>query len=518
MAATAAVCRSRLGFRRLHFQHARTAALNRYSTCQQYLRTPQTRVAPLWDPCSIFTPRSKWLLSPDHGVERLMHTTPAGHRVVPFLLADIGEGIKEVVIKEWFVSEGDTVAQFDSICEVQSDKASVTITSRYDGVIRKLYYEVDDTAFVGKALVDIEVSKEDDSVGAEVQEGEAISVGRPVEGAAIEAGNFTLPKGKILTTPSVRRIAMEYKINLYDVQGTGKDGRILKEDLLQHLEAMKSEGKPSVPSTPVIGTAPVASSQPAGAPPVTPRVPPSLPASMPVILGKDKEEPIKGFRKAMVKSMSNAMKIPHFGYCDEIDMTALVNMRKELKAMAEVHGVRFSYVPVFIKAVSLALSQFPVINSTVDEKCESITYKASHNIGVAMDTSDGLVVPNIKGVQGLTLLEVAAELNRLQDLGSRGALQTQDITGGTFTLSNIGSIGGTYAKAVILPPEVAIGAIGKIQALPRFDAAGNVSKAYIMQVSWSADHRIIDGATMARFSNLWKSFLENPARMIVYMK
>lgn len=144
--------------------------------------------------------------------------------------------------------------------------------------------------------------------------------------------------------------------------------------------------------------------------------------------------------------------------------------------------------------------------------------KASHNIGIAMDTERGLIVPNVKNVQVHSVFEIATELNRLQKLGSLGQLSTTDLTGGTFTLSNIGSIGGTYAKPVILPPEVAIGALGAIKALPRFDQKGDVYKAQIMNVSWSADHRVIDGATMSRFSNLWKSYLENPAFMLLDLK
>lgn len=451
---------------------------------------------------------------------RSIHTSAPAHKLVPFILADIGEGIREVVVKEWFVKEGDTVAQFDSICEVQSDKASVTITSRYDGVIKKLYHEVDDTALVGKPLVDIEVSKEDDSVGAEVQEGEAISVGRPIGGSAEETSNFTLPRGKVLTTPAVRRMASEHKIDLNDVQGSGRDSRILKEDLLQYVEKRSSKPthrpppSPPTPSpTPTVLSHPSPPRQQPPASPARPHAPPR-----PVILGQDKTEAIKGFKKAMVKSMTQANQIPHFCYCDEVDMTALVGVRAQLKGAAEGHGTSLSYMPFFIKAASLALTHYPIINSSVDNKCENITYKASHNIGVAMDTSEGLVVPNVKGVQGLTLLEVASELNRLQEMGLKGSLSTQDITGGSFTISNIGMIGGTYLKPVILPPEVAIGAIGKIQVLPRFDASGNVVRAHIMQVSWSADHRIIDGATMANFSNVWKSFLENPSRMLLHLK
>ena len=132
-----------------------------------------------------------------------------------------------------------------------------------------------------------------------------------------------------------------------------------------------------------------------------------------------------------------------------------------------------------------------------------------------MDTPQCLLVPSIKKVHQMSVLEIAEELNRLQDLGLRGKLGAADLKDGTFSLSNIGSIGGTYAKPVILPPQVAIGALGKVQKLPRFDSNDNLIKAHIMNVSWSADHRIIDGATMARFSNLMKSYIENPATMIL---
>lgn len=135
-----------------------------------------------------------------------------------------------------------------------------------------------------------------------------------------------------------------------------------------------------------------------------------------------------------------------------------------------------------------------------------------------MDTSEGLVVPNIKAVQERSVLDIAEELMRLQIHGKQGNFSTQDITNGTFTISNIGSIGGTYAKPLILPPEVAIGAIGKIQRVPKFSNDDKVIAVDVMKVSWSADHRVIDGATMARFSNRWKSYLENPVLMCLNMK
>ncbi|XP_053489978.1 lipoamide acyltransferase component of branched-chain alpha-keto acid dehydrogenase complex, mitochondrial isoform X2 [Ictalurus furcatus] len=430
--------------------------------------------------------------------------------ILQFKLSDIGEGIMEVTVKEWYVKEGDRVSQFDSICEVQSDKASVTITSRYDGVIRKLHYDVDSIAIVGKPLVDIEtdgghaVAPEED-----VMETPAVS--------QEEHTHQDIKGHKTQATPAVRRIAMENNIKLSEVVGTGKDGRILKEDILNFIEKQTGAILPPTPFQEI---------QP---PPPTPRPaakpkekkPLSIPTPVvprPVFTGKDRTEPLKGFHKAMVKTMTAALKIPHFGYKDEVDLSRLVHLRSELKDVAEHRGVKLSYMPFFIKAASLALHHFPILNSSVDEACQNITYKAAHNIGLAMDTPQGLLVPNIKNVQMLSVYEIATELNRLQTLGVSGQLSTTDLTGGTFTLSNIGSIGGTYTKPVILPPEVAIGALGKIQVLPRFNAKDEVVKAHIMYVSWSADHRIIDGATMCRFSNLWRSYLENPASMVLDLK
>ncbi|KAM6921792.1 lipoamide acyltransferase component of branched-chain alpha-keto acid dehydrogenase complex, mitochondrial [Xenentodon cancila] len=435
--------------------------------------------------------------------------------IVQFKLSDIGEGIMEVTVKEWYVKEGDKVSQFDSICEVQSDKASVTITSRYDGVIKKLYYDVDATALVGKPLVDIETES-----GSEVIQEEDV-----VETPAMAREEHThqeIKGHKTQATPAVRRLAMENNIKLSEVVGTGKDGRILKEDILNFLAKQTGAILPPTPvqeiQTP--GPVPTATAAPAARPTSTSAAtiipPPATPK--PIFTGKDVTEPLKGFHKAMVKTMTAALKIPHFGYCDEVDLSRLVALRSELKSVAGHRGVKLSYMPFFIKAASLGLLHFPILNATVDEGCQNIIYKASHNIGLAMDTSQGLLVPNVKNVQLLSVFEIAQELNRLQMLGAAGQLGAADLSGGTFTLSNIGSIGGTYAKPVILPPEVAIGALGKIQVLPRFDAAGQVVRAHIMNVSWSADHRIIDGATMCRFSNVWREYLENPASMVLDLK
>lgn len=199
-------------------------------------------------------------------------------------------------------------------------------------------------------------------------------------------------------------------------------------------------------------------------------------------------------------------------------MDALHELRTQLKPLASERNLSISYLPLMIKAASLALKEYPVLNSTLSSCESSITMLAAHNISVAMDTPRGLVVPNIKNVQSLSIFQIAEELNRLQELGSAGKLGECDLKGGTFSLSNIGSVGGTYMSPVILVPQVAIGAVGRIQTIPRFADDGSVKPIRLMNVSWSGDHRVIDGATMARFSNLWKSYLENPVTMLTELR
>lgn len=406
-----------------------------------------------------------------------LHSLLCSEKIVPFILSDIGEGIVEVEVKDWYVKPGDKVSQFDPICEVQSDKASVTITSRYDGTVKKINYDVGAIAKVGAPLLDILISDGDSQT--DIKKEESVAVISKLD----DADDIQHPTNKALATPAVRRIAKENNIDINLVQGTGKGGRVLKEDIILHLEKMASPKSKS--RLTISGT-------------------------------KDRVEEITGFKKAMVKTMTSAWRVPHFSFCDEVDAEALVDMKDELKRIGQQKAIKITFMPFFVKAASLALGKYPILNSHVDDKCEFITVKYAHHIGVAMDTPDGLVVPNIKNVQNLSILEIAKEMNRLQEAGSKGQLKMDDLSGGTFTLSNIGAIGGTYAKPIIFTPQVAIGAIGKIQILPRLDKRKNLVQAHVFNISWSADHRVIDGATMARFSNLWKLYVENP-RLILHL-
>jgi 2-oxoisovalerate dehydrogenase E2 component (dihydrolipoyl transacylase) len=293
---------------------------------------------------------------------------------------------------------------------------------------------------------------------------------------------------QILTTPAVRRLARENNVDLAIVPGTGKDGRILKEDMLAFI-----------------------ASPPAAAPT-------SAAAAAAAARVGEWREPVRGVLRTMIKTMTAAAQVPHLGYCDEIQMDNLMALRARLKPVAEKRGVALSFLPFMLKAASLALHEYPLLNARLSPDGTELIHRGAHNIGFALASAEGLLVPNVKNVDQLSVFEIATELARIIEAGRTGRLPASDMTGGSLTLSNIGTVGGTYTSPVLLLPEVVIGAFGKTQRLPRFDANDNVVPVNIMNVSWSADHRIVDGMTIASYSNVFKGLLEDPATMILDLK
>ena len=447
----------------------------------------------------------------------------------PFLLSDIGEGIAEVEVMQWFVKAGDKVEQFEKLCEVQSDKATVEITSPFVGSIASLAYAAGEIAKTGTPLlhyVPEGAAKAPAAVApvaapAAAAPASATAAARPA--AAATAGGNT----KVLAAPAARGIAKQHGVDLAMVTGTGRNGHVTKEDVLIYV-ARGAALPPRVVAAATSATpAPPAATQPAAIPATAPAarsaaksVSPPLeppPRAMSGVVA-DRVEPIRGIRKAMFKQMTAALAVPTFSYCDEVQMDALMTARLELKELAAKYGVsKFTLMPMLIKATSLALAEFPLLNSSISADGTELVFKGSHNIGLAMDTPTGLLVPNVKNVQSKSLLEIASELERLQTDASTGKLGMADLKDGTFSISNIGNLGGTYTGPVINLPEVAIVGLGKTRPSPRYDEKGNLVKVSIMQVSWTADHRVIDGATMARFSNAWISYLEKPTTMLLHL-
>lgn len=411
---------------------------------------------------------------------------------IDFILPDIGEGIVECELVEWHIQEGEAVAEDQPVADVMTDKALVEITAMHTGTITKHYWNKGDVAKVGKPLFQIEVSTEEAAKHPEVtQVAEEDATPEAVTEPAVVPTCSDQPRirpGKALASPAVRRMARELELDLSQVQGSGRDGRVLKEDLLA------LQGDESCPAA-------------------TPDDSVSRPAAV------NRTTPIKGVQAAMARQMQDAYSsIPHFTYVEELDVTELEALRLQLRPEFEKDGLRLSLMPFMMKAIALAVQQYPVLNSRVNAECTEITWLADVNIGMAADTPMGLLVPNVKQVQHKSLKELAAEVNRLADAARQGKLPPDSMKGGSISISNIGVIGGTVATPIINKPEVAIVALGRIQQLPRFNSKGEVEARQILNVSWSGDHRVIDGATMARFCNLWKSYLEQPARMLVDLR
>ncbi|WP_125779784.1 dihydrolipoyllysine-residue acetyltransferase [Pseudoalteromonas rubra] len=411
-----------------------------------------------------------------------------------FILPDIGEGIVECEIVEWLVAEGDEIKEDQAVCDVMTDKALVQIPAKYDGVVEKLYYQKGDIAQVHSPLFQMRLGADHSPKQDEL----AVHKPQPVkESKAPSAQPATATKvnGKAVASPAVRRRAREMDIDITQVPGSGKNGRVFKDDLERFVQGGTGATQPSTPA----------------------QAEQSTPA--PVSSGGTRVESIRGMKAAMAKQMvASVSTIPHFTYSDEIDLTDLIALRKSLKDQYAKQGIKLTMMPFFIKALSLAIKEFPILNSQVNDECTEITYFDDHNIGMAVDSKLGLLVPNIKQCQNKSIVDVAQAVTQLTDAAREGRVSPNDLKGGTISISNIGAIGGTTATPIINKPEVAIVALGKLQHLPRFDDKGNVVSRAIMQVSWSGDHRVIDGGTIARFNNLWKSYLEEPAKMMMAMR
>lgn len=427
------------------------------------------------------------------------------HGIVCFKLADIGEGIAAVELTKWYKKIGDNIEEMEELCEVQSDKAAVEITSRYTGKIVKMYAKEGDSVKVGGPLVDIDSPDFDDSHSSPPQTSSP-SHEEP-KGAETHQPEKQSPPassskgGEGLASPAVRRLAKEKGVDLGSIAGSGARGAITKEDILKYLASGTASGTP-------------AHSGASHAPPT------------PKTSRENREVPLQGFSKAMVKSMNESLKVPHMNIGDEYDVTRLSSMRQVLNKELAAQDVRVSLTAFLIKAMSIAMDEYPIVNSKFNIATQnSYTEFGSHNVSVAIDSPGGLVVPCVKNVQDLTLIDIQRELVRLQGLAKTNRLSPSDLTGGTISLSNVGVISGTYIHPLLFDGQAVIVGVGRVRRLPRFvehEAADGVETALeardIINCSFSADHRHCDGATITRFSKRIKTLLENPELMLAHLK
>ncbi|MGB3725975.1 MAG: dihydrolipoyllysine-residue acetyltransferase [Glaciecola sp.] len=447
-----------------------------------------------------------------------------GEKIEAFVLPDIGEGIVECEIMQWHIQAGDEVTEDQVVVEVMTDKAVVEIPAKYNGRIVTLHYNKGDIAKVHTPLFDQAIASDGDTQTSSsvVKNSSQTSVNSTTASVSVgssapfvapndnkQGENFAPPVdvGRAIASPAVRRLAREFGISLSDVSGSGNKGRVLKQDVLSLQNNTNKRNNNTALSTSPSNANHADSAN-------TQQAPNDSLSNI-----ADKEVPVRGIQAAMAKQMvASANSIVHFTVSDELCMDALIELRTALKPEFEKQGLKLSFLPFFIKALSLSLHAFPILNSRLNEDATSLTYLGSHNIGIAVDGKLGLMVPNIKSVQNKSLFDITRELNRLIDAARDGKLSNADLSGGTISISNIGAIGGITATPVINKPDVAIVALGKTQKLPRFDANGEVYASNVMMLNWSGDHRVIDGATMVKFNNMWMDYLTHPTKMLMHLR
>jgi pyruvate dehydrogenase E2 component (dihydrolipoamide acetyltransferase) len=423
-----------------------------------------------------------------------------------FKFPDIGEGLEEGTINQWYVKKGQQVEVGDPLCNMETDKVATDIPSPRSGVIVAMYGKEGETINVGDPLVEIEI------------EGDVAEEERPVEKAHIEpidegegagvvgtlevAGNegylpasdegtpeteikSSKPARKVLATPVARAYAKELAIDINNIKGTGPAGRVMKKDILDH-----SQSKPSAPIQQTVQTQ----------------------TTQPHLVDI---EPLTQIRKAIAKNMIESKhNAAHMTVFEEAEITELVELRARFKERFAERGTKLSYMPFILKAVALSLKKYRSLNSQMDLTNNQMLYKNYYNIGIAVDTEYGLVVPVIRDVDKLSIFELSQKVLELSEKARDRSLTIEDMSDGTFTITNYGAIGGIYGVPVINYPQAGILGIGRLLKKPVVKD-NEVIVGNTLPLSLSVDHRIVDGGDAARFINQVMEYLSDPATLIM---
>jgi pyruvate dehydrogenase E2 component (dihydrolipoamide acetyltransferase) len=425
-----------------------------------------------------------------------------------FKFPDIGEGLEEGKIIQWYVEKGQSVSSGDALVKMETDKVVTDIPTPKSGIIIQRFGGEGDTVHVGNALVELDIPGLE---GAEAQEAAREEIKKPssevveekgfgVVGTIEVAGDGAyLPSSgegmetvgisdakprprKVLSTPVARAMAKELGVDINQVTGTGPAGRVTKKDIENYRQQRPA------------------------------------PAAAPALPKEDFTEviPLSMIRKTIAKNMLRSKQnAAHMSVMEEVEVSELYGLRKRLNGKLGDRGIHFSYLPFIIKAITLALKDHPVLNAELDLERERIIHKKYYNIGIAVDTEDGLVVPVIRNADRKSLAEIASELNDLAKRSQERKLTLDEMKDGTFTITSYGSIGGYFAVPVINYPQVAIFGVGRLTEKPVVKD-GNIVVGRMLPVSMSVDHRIVDGGEVARFLNEVLGYLADPVLMLAF--
>ncbi|KPV45478.1 dihydrolipoamide acetyltransferase family protein [Alicyclobacillus ferrooxydans] len=444
-------------------------------------------------------------------------------------LPELGEGLHEGRIARWLVKPGDVIKEDDAVAEVENDKSMVELPSPVDGKVVNLVLEEGTTAVVGDILLTLEVAGEG-NVDGTVTAGTAPTAApspqptpasqtaptapsAPATPAAVEspaaanADSLASRAHEVLATPGVRKFARESGIDIGRVKGTGANGKVTKEDVETFLQGggvnAVLDGASVSPAEATLSDA-AEDARP-------------LAATVAVNTADTAEEriPLSSIRKIIAAAMAKSMyTAPHVTVMDEVDVTDLVQLRKELKPLAEDRGVKITYLPFIVKAMIAAIRKYPHLNASLDDDRQELVVKHNYHIGIATDTERGLVVPVVRNADRKSMWTIAGEIADLATRARTNKLGPAEMRGSTISITNIGSAGGMFFTPVINYPEVAILGVGRITEKPVMKN-GEVVGAHMMALSLSFDHRIIDGVMGQNFVNEIKRLLENPRLLMM---
>lgn len=448
-----------------------------------------------------------------------------------FKFADVAEGLESGKVIEVFVKEGDTVEEGDDLFSVETEKVSTEITTPVEGTIAKILIKPDEEIKVGQVVMHIDDSDDEQDSADEPEKPASVvgaitisddiipTRGTPVRPTPVAVATEQFVNTDIKSTPLVRKMAANLKVDLKFIKGTGVDGKIMKKDVENYMNQKQTTHV--VPPTPQ-------PMQPMPAP-ITPQIVPQQPQVRPAPInlpplmagnftGNDEIElqAISNIRRAIAKAMTTSKSnIPEITLMREVNVDKLWTLRSKLKNDAMARGVKLTFMGFFIKALALALTQFPNLNAVLDEKNNQLKIKKFYNIGMAVDAPVGLMVPVIKNADQKSVFVIAKEVVDLAGKIRTNTATGQDLSDGTFSITNYGSVGIEFATPIIKYPEAGIMGVGAIKRKPVVDDDGTIKAAYILPVSLVVDHRIVDGADAGRFLNAFIYLLENPMSLLI---
>lgn len=426
-----------------------------------------------------------------------------------FTLPELGEGVHEGELVKWKVKQGDQVQYDQPLCEIMTDKATVEIPSAFQGKVADFHAKEGQIVKVGQLMLTFEGKEVSAKAGAAgtakagpTDHAPSTSSTPLTTSSALStsSGLSAHSAVSIAASPSTRRYAREMGVELRETVGTGPSGRILREDIDKYLSGSSKAVKSKVTT----GTGATLAG------PITNRIPRE---------GGEERVPFAGLRKKISEKMRLSKdKAAHFTYVEEADATALVKLRAQAKELGEKQGIKVTYLPFVMKAMVAALKQFPILNASLHEETAELIYKHYYNIGLSIQTEEGLTAPVVKDVGNKSVLELARDIQDLVDRARKKRLTIEDFSGGTITLTNAGSIGGLFATPIINYPEVAILGFNKIFRKPVVKVIKGKEKVVVRDWTYfsiSLDHRVVDGAIGAEFMKLFIQFIENPGLLIL---